>query len=402
MASASSSARIGAVCIALAMWAQSPAAAQTAAELFDASQLQEVRLFINARDLAELRSTYLQNTFYPADVQWKGTTARNAAVRSRGGGSRNPSKLGLLVDFNHYVGGQTFAGRKAIVLDNLWQDPSMIRERVAMALFARMGVAAPLESFCRLYINNEYAGVYALVENIDQAFLTRAFGESAGYLYEYHWLAPFYLQDLGDDLAAYAPLFEPRTHESEPASSLYGPIRETLRAINQPSDALWRAEVERHLDLPQVLTAVAVETFLSEHDGLLGYAGVNNLYLYRPDGATQHRVVPWDRDNAFENAESSIFGRAEENALIRRALSFPDLLAVYLDALERTARAAAEGNWLENELRASAAITLEAAADDPNTPYAAQAQQEAVAQLIDFARRRPGIVLQQVAAARPR
>ena len=73
---------------------------------------------------------------------------------------------------------------------------------------------------------------------------------------------------------------------------------------------------------------------------------------------------------------------------------------MYLDALERTARAAAEGSWLENELRASAAITLEAAADDPNTPYAAQAQQEAVAQLIDFARRRPGIVLQQVAAAR--
>ena len=402
MVSATSIARAGAACIVMTMWAGAPAVAQTAAELFDASQLQEVRLFINARDLAEMRATYLENTFFPADLQWRGTTIRNAAVRSRGGGSRNPSKLGLLVDFNRYVTGQSFVGRRAIVLDNLWQDPSMVRERVAMALFARMGLPAPLESFCRLYINNEYAGVYALVENIDQTFLAGSLGVNAAYLYEYHWLAPYYLQDLGDDLAAYAPLFEARAHESEPASSLYGPIRDTIRAINEPSDTLWRTGVERHLDLAQLLSVVAVETFLSELDGLLGYAGVNNLYLYRPDGVTQHRIIPWDRDNAFENAYTSIFGRAEENVLVRRALSYPDLLAVFLDALERTARAAADGNWLENELRASAAITQAAAADDPSTPYSAQAQQEAVAHLLDFARRRPAIVLEQVAAARAR
>ena len=31
------------------------------------------------------------------------------------------------------------------VLDNLWQDPSLVRESVTMGLFARMGHAAPRE-----------------------------------------------------------------------------------------------------------------------------------------------------------------------------------------------------------------------------------------------------------------
>jgi spore coat protein CotH len=379
-----------------------PVSAQTAEQLFDSSQLQEVRLFINARDLGELRANYHENTFYPADLQWGGITVRNAGVRSRGGGSRNGSKPGLLVDFDRYVAGQRFVGRRALVLDNLWQDPSMVRERVAMALFDRMGLPAPRESLCRLYINNEYAGVYALVENIDREFLERTLGESGGYLSEYHWVAPYYLQDLGDDLAAYQPLFEPRTREREPASSLYTPIRETIRAINEPSDTLWRSGVERYLDLPQLLSVVAVESFLSELDGLLGGWGVNNLYLYRSDGSSRHRVLPWDRDNAFQSADASVFSRADENALVRRALTFPDLYAVYLDGLERAARLAAENGWLENEVRVSGTLALTAAVNDRHMPYAVEARQEALAHVLDFARRRPGIVLAQVAAARVR
>ena len=203
-------------------------------------------------------------------------------------------------------------------------------------------------------------------------------------------------------VAAYQPLFEPRTREREPASSLYAPIRETIRAINEPSDTLWRSGVERYLDLSQLLAVVAAETFLSELDGLLGGWGVNNLYLYRSDGSSRHRVIPWDRDNAFQSADASIFTRVDENVLVRRALTFPDLYAVYLDALERTARLAAENGWLENEVRASGALAVAAAADDRHMPYAVEARQEALAHVLDFAKRRPAIVLAQVAAARVR
>ena len=82
--------------------------------------------------------------------------------------------------------------------------------------------------------------------------------------------------------------------------------------------------------------------------------------------------------------------------------TFPDLYAGYLDALERAARLAAENGWLENEVRTSGALALEAAAADRHMPYAVEARQEALAHVLDFARRRPGVVLAQVAAARVR
>lgn len=52
--------------------------------------------------------------------------------RSRGSSSRNGVKPGPLVKF-----GQEFIGLKALVLDNFWQEPTMIRERISMQVFQR-------------------------------------------------------------------------------------------------------------------------------------------------------------------------------------------------------------------------------------------------------------------------
>jgi len=275
-----------------------------------------------------------------------------------------------------------------------------VRERVAMALFARMGQAASLESFTRLYINGEYLGVYAIVETIDQTFLGRTNGDSTGTLHEYHWLRPYVFEDLGDDLATYETLFEARTNVRASDSVLYQPVRDMVRAINEPSNASWRAQVEAQVDLAQMLTHIAIETFMAEWDGILGYAGLNNFYLYHPTGTSRHLFVPWDRDNAFRDDDPSIFRRVDQNVLVRRALTYPDLYSLYLDVLEQVARSAAAGGWLENEIRTAAAVVAPGAADDPRAPYTLEQHQQDVAFLIDFARRRPQLVLEQVAQAR--
>jgi spore coat protein CotH len=377
----------------------SRAGAQAGTSLFDPTVMHDISMWMNSRDLQTIRAHYDLNTHYPVDFEAAGTTVHNVSVRSRGGGSRNASKLGLLVEFSRYATGQTLQGHRALVLDNLWQDPPMLRERVAMALFAKMGVPAPLEAPARVSINGTRQGVYSIVESLDAQFLTRV-GAGDGYLFEYHWLQPYYFEDLGDDLTRYAPFFEARTHDAEPLTTLYTPIRQMLAAINEPSDTLWRSRVEQYVDLPQLLAHVAVETFLSEFDGLLGYAGLNNFYLYRPAGSTRHQFFPWDRDNAFQDVEASIFRRADENILVRRALTYPDLYSYYLDALEQTASAAAEGSFLDNQIRAGAALIEADAAVDINTPYMQDERLNAIAYLLEFARRRPDIVRAQVVDAR--
>ena len=377
-------------------------AAPTLDDLFDDRVVHDVRLSINERDLRELRDGYLGNVYFPADLEWRGERVRNVGVRSRGLASRSATKLGLRIDFNRYATGQRFLGLKSLVLDNLVTDPALVRERVSMAFFARMGQPAPRESFARVFINDVYEGVYAIVEPVDSDFLARVLGEKSGYLFERHFLQPYYGEDLGDDPAAYRTVFEPRTRELEVDTVLYSPIRELFREANQPVDTVWRERVGRYVDLRQFVTHVAIETFLSEADGILGYAGMANFYLHRGPTGDQHRLIVWDKDRTFAAIDSPILLRADENRLFSRALVFSDLRALYLDVLEQCARTAAADDWLEGQIARLAASIDAAAREDRRKPHDDEVRTRDVEFLRQFARQRPPFVLQEIARERGR
>ena len=165
-------------------------------DIFEQDGVRDVELSINSRDLAELRATASENTYYPADFEYRGIKVRNVGIRSRGLGSRNATKLGLRVDFNRYTTGKMFAGHKALALDNLWQDASLVRERIAMALYERLGVATPREVFGRVFINGGYEGLYTITEELDSQFLTRI-GNDEGVLFEYKYVGVWHGEDLG-------------------------------------------------------------------------------------------------------------------------------------------------------------------------------------------------------------
>jgi len=376
--------------------AGSEAQAQTAADLFDRSTLQEIRLRVNSRDLQQLRDHYQENTYYQADFQWRNMRVRNVGIRSRGGASRNPVKPMFRVDFNRYTSGQQFLGLKSLVLDNAWQDGSFVAESTAMAFFERMGQASSRESFCRLYINDVYSGVYVIVESVDSGYVTRTLNEKGGYLFSYEYVQPFYGEYLGDDYAPYKRLFQPQTHELEADTILYSPIRDLFKEVNHEDDSVWRDRVEQFLDINRLVTHVAIETFLAENDGFLGANGMNNFYLYRPADSTRHRLFPWDKDNTFVNPLFDLMTRVDENVIFRRLMAYPDLRALYFQVLEACAQSAAEDNWLETEITRSAAVVAESVRADTLKPFSSEAFDGAVELLQVFARTRSAFVLREL------
>jgi spore coat protein CotH len=391
---------IPAAVLALLTCVTSAANAQTTADLFDRDSVQEIRLFINSRDLDRLRVRFREDIYYVADFQWRNIRVRNVAVRSRGSASRSASKPALRVDFNRYTTGQHFLGLKSVILDNLLQHGSFVTESTAMAFFDRMGQPAPRESFCRLYINNVFHGVYALVESVDTDFLTRSLGEDAGYLFSYQHQGAFYGEYLGDELASYKRLFSPQNHELESDGILYSPIRDLFREVNHPEDGVWRDRVEQYLDLRQFVTHVAIESFLAEEDGILGISAMNNFYLYRHANSSRHRLIVWDKDSTFASSEASLMMGAAENVVFRRAMAYPDLLALYLDVLERCAHVAAEESWLEGEITRAAALIAPHVDADMRKPFSTLEFHHAVALLQEFARARSSFVLREVAQIR--
>ena len=386
------------LCVALA--AAAPARAQSQEDLFNPDTIQELRLTINSRDLRDLRANFDKDTYYTVDLQWRNLRVRSAGVRSRGNASRNPLKPALRVDFDRYVTGQKFLGLKSIVLKNLWQDGSMMHERIAMAFFARMGQPASRQSFCRLYINNELQGLYVIVESVDNSYLDRTLGEHAGYLYSYQFQGPFHGEYLGEEFAPYKEKFQPQNHEKEGNSKLFLPIHDLFREVNEPDSASWRQRVAQYIDLEQFMTHVAIEGFLAEDDGVLGVNGMNNFFLYRFPDSTHHRLLPWDKDGAFLVIDYSIFQRAHENVIFQRAYAYPDLRERYFQVLEAAARSALEDGWLEAEVMRVAELVAPAVEEDTRKPFSTEAFYESVAFMKEFAQLRSKLVLQQVAAAR--
>jgi spore coat protein CotH len=374
--------------------------AQSPAEFFDNTTLHDVQLYIHSGDLRLLREKYLENTYYPADFEWRGIRVRNVGVRVRGLASRSAVKLGLRIDFNRYVSGQQFLGMDAIVLDNALKDPSLIRDRTSMAFIRRMGQPAPRESFSRVYINGGYEGLYALVEVIDPTFLAREIGDGLGYLFEHRFQNGFFAEDLGDDLGAYKLRFDAQTHELESDSTLYSPIRALFHEANSDVDNGWRERMSWYIDMPQLVTYVAIETFLVEIDGFLGSAGMANFYLHRPVATNVHRLISWDRDATFQDIDSPIFLRVDENALFRRAMLFGDLRTLYLDVLERCARSAAQDRWLETEILRAHALVRDAVHEDFRKMFSNEEYETAIAHLLSFAQNRPRFVLDEVAKLR--
>jgi spore coat protein CotH len=382
------------------LWTAGAAAAQTTDELFDSQAVHDIRISINSRDYRRLRDEYLTNTYFTADFTWRGIRVRNVGVRNRGVGSRNPQKLGLRIDFDRYTGGQTFLGLRALVLDNVWQDGSFIAERVAMSLFERLGQPTPRESYARLYINNVFQGLYAIVESVDEAFLSREFSDGEGSLFSYQHRRPWYADYLGDEYQPYREVFEAETRKLLPDAILYGPIRELFREINGPDDPVWRERVEQYVDLGQFLRHVAIEVFLAEGDGVLGSSGMNNFFLFRPAGSNVHRLIPWDKDSALLDSRFGIFTRGDENVLFRRAMAFADLRALYLDVLEECAQVAAHEGWMLAEVERLAGLADAPAREDQLKQFSTEAFVGAVDLIRRFAIERPGFVLQEVAQAR--
>lgn len=364
-----------ALAVAVAVFAAGNAAAQSSDDFFNPEALQRIDLWMNSTDWSKLKAAFQENTYYPADVVWNGQTVRNVGIRSRGLGSRSATKPGLRVDLDRYSTSQTFLGLKSFVLDNLVQDKSGIRETVAMRFFARMGIPAPRETHTRLYVNGDYAGLYALVESVDKTMMGRVFGsigddvQNDGYLFEYNYLLsnPWRFGYEGAALDPYKARFDIKTNESKSETAIWGPIEELVRLVNSTASTSFESTISPRLDLVAFVRYIAMQTFIAQNDGFNGYDGMNNFYFYRLEDSDRHVFIAWDEDNAFLGPDFGITTRLDENILTRNTLQLPGFGSQYYQVLLEAAASASE--WMQAEMQRQLTMIADAMQEDTAKPY---------------------------------
>jgi spore coat protein CotH len=424
--------QIAVILVSLGIWTCSPRLfAQTQDDLFNGDIFHEVRLYMAPQDLDTFKQTNFECQkqeiaalagefvsplpriicWFPVEFHWKfngmDVTLPQVAIESHGRGSRSNIKPSFKIDFSRYESRLNFLGLRYLVLRANNQDASQMHERVSMTFFRQLGIPAPREAHARLYINDQYAGVYTIVEYVDPVFLQQRFGQNAGYLYAYEWTFPWRFNDLGAASSNYSPLpFKPENNLTHFDPS---PIPYMVQTINQAPDAQFSAAVSQYLDLNAMFREIAAEQFIYEEDGILGAFALNNFFFYRFQNTVQYTVIPWDKSNTFwKPMDQDVYYNFEMNVLTGRALTAsPDLIALFKDYVRQAAAiAGGPGGWLEQEITKEYNQVRQAVYDDPFKicadpfgilgPCSNEQFEAEVAYMIQFAQNRSAIVLGQL------
>lgn len=277
--------------------------AQQGDQLFNTSVVHELRIHFAIDDYRDsLSSEYEKyNTFSGSDIPYlqasiviDGTSLDSVGIRYKGKSSYYfvNEKKPIKIDFNEFVDDQEYDGLKKINLHNAIGDPGMLRDLLCYDMMRAAGVPAPRVSFCRVFFNDEYAGVYKIIEQIDKTFLKNNFANGDGNLYKnQRWSN---LDWWGADPAVYQDTFELKTNVDE---GDWSDFIHFLDVLNNSTEEEFPQAIEEVFNVDQYLHVLAIDLMSNNWDSYI--SNRRNWYLYHEPESGQFQWIPWDYNLAL-------------------------------------------------------------------------------------------------------
>ena len=234
-------------------------------------------------------------TYQHATVVYRGSNNMvvnylDLGIRLRGNTSRGKNKKSFKLNFKKFNDDQRFFGLKKLNLKANVNDPSCVREHMVMNLYRDFNLVVARVNQVKLYINNNYMGLYSNVEQIDKTFLGSRYKDNDGNLYKCTYPA-----DLSDLNKVYDDsTYELKTNEDDN-------IRDNLYAfiefLTTASDNDFDLFIEEYIDVQEYLKQLPIEILSGHWDGY-SY-NKNNFYLYYNPEESRFEYIPYDTDNTL-------------------------------------------------------------------------------------------------------
>jgi hypothetical protein len=230
-----------------------------------------------------------------------GALYEKVAVRFKGNSSYHSAEkngeVKLPINIKFHKDNKLPGGYNRLKLANGFRDPSFIREVLSYEI-ARKYIPAPKANFAKVFINDEYLGLYTSAEDVDKTFLGKHYGYEKGVMFKCDpdWRAerPEYcpegdkasLMYLGEDSLCYQGLYELKSKHG------WSELIQLTKLLEQPDETL-----EEILDIEQTLWMLAFDNVLVNLDSYVG-AFSHNYYLYQDSSGRFHPIL-WDMNLSF-------------------------------------------------------------------------------------------------------
>ncbi len=257
-------------------------------------------------------------------------------------GYSNPNKEGVKIKTNKYVAGKEYDGIKEFTLHMNFQDPTMMREKLTYDICAEMGLFSLRTAFAKVFINNDYWGLYTLVEGKDEMYKQ---------VFENRDMDAIESLDFGDmcflstnptdyDYDNNSSGFPYYKFENGDASTAWPRFATMIDRANNTADDQYLDTVSTYLNIEDFFRYQAINVYLMNMDSYIDFKG-NQIYVYDTI-AKLWQVTPWDfnasfglwNTNNYQPATYSMIPSAISNGCITSKLnSIPQLRTYYLDAM---------------------------------------------------------------------
>ena len=207
-------------------------------------------------------------------MRYKGNSSLRSAYQA------GIDKLAFRLDFDQYeqahpeLDDQRFFGFKKMTFSNGFNDPSLLRDKLAADIFRDSGVPAARGAFARIYADvgdgPVYFGLYTMIEDPSNRLLDSQFEDDSGNLYKPDGTGASWSSFVASD-------FEKKTNEE---AADWSDIESAIAALHadRSDAATWRAGLEASFDVDGFLRWLAHNQAMVNWD-TYGWM-THNYYLY--------------------------------------------------------------------------------------------------------------------------
>ncbi|MDQ3265354.1 MAG: CotH kinase family protein [Myxococcota bacterium] len=205
-----------------------------------------------------------------------------AEVRLRGQSARHFPKQSWNVDLND----GRFEKRRRLNLVAEYQDQTLLTEKLGYDVLRGMGVPAPRTKFVRLYVNDEYQGVYLDIEQVDKHFTSARgfFPDEDPTIYR----CPRKDCEMKTWRVPYQGQWEKKTNEDEPIND----VLDLMAVMNHTPEPDFERALDDRFNLELFLRSMATDVLISNN-----YVEDSQSYMIHDRVNDRWTYVPWDLNN---------------------------------------------------------------------------------------------------------
>jgi len=289
--------------------------------IYDQNELHTFELKLPKKALARLDANPADEVYEEGTLIFQGDTISPVGIRYKGSigafvgctsgffpldpsGSKTCPKLSMKIKINWEGRDEKFYGLKKLQFHSMNQDDSQMRDRLGYWLFRQMDLPAPRAVHMRLIINDDFIGVFALVEQVDGRFTRYNWDDGKGNLYKEVWP----IDDNGKGQSENKFLDALKTNEDEnPSVNI---IQSFGNEVANAKDAELKNVIRKWTDINSLVKYAVVDRAIKHDDGPFhwycggGECSNHNYYWYEEPNAEKLHLIAWDLDNAFETHTS--------------------------------------------------------------------------------------------------